>query len=388
MDVPHALNDIGIRQGLKGYKRKSSTISHKAGVGGLSVFLLVAILCVQSCFNKDNESMGVPIEEMIDIANHFEEICETYTEWKLESSDHKLTIYTSQDSIPGYASMCLVLYHDGNQVKAVTEENWRTFQGLKSDEPCPLFSNGHRHLYTINNKLEPNNPLYIIVTEDILDSEYVSIVDETKADGMCIYAHAYTIKDGLLQPKKLFYYDDKYSYVTKSDTTQFVDWVHDIPSMWPSRFDNESQSLEIAKVYPSSMMSGMLITKTIWEYDEKLGFRTNKETKITELLSDSLGYTLVMTEMLPNHKVKINFDGISENQYMSWPADSAWTSEPALILTDDLSGEKEDSYHFLSEDGYEYVVFINRTPEGMFPGISALEVRKNGIIISREEAEY
>jgi hypothetical protein len=158
--------------------------------------------------------------------------------------------------------------------------------------------------------------------------------------------------------------------------------------MWPSRFDNESQSLEIAKVYPSSMMSGMLITKTIWEYDEKLGFRTNKEPKITELLSDSLGYTLVMTEMLPNHKVKINFDGISENQYMSWSADSAWTSEPALILTDDLSGEKEDSYHFLSEDGYEYVVFINRTPEGMFPGISALEVRKNGIIISREEAEY
>ena len=35
MDVPLAINDIGIRNGLKG-NRKSSTFSEKTGVGGLS----------------------------------------------------------------------------------------------------------------------------------------------------------------------------------------------------------------------------------------------------------------------------------------------------------------------------------------------------------------
>ena len=37
MDVPLALNDIGIRNGLKG-NRKSSTSSHKADVVGFSAF--------------------------------------------------------------------------------------------------------------------------------------------------------------------------------------------------------------------------------------------------------------------------------------------------------------------------------------------------------------
>jgi len=39
MDVPLALNDIGTRYRVKGYKRKSSTFSHKTVVGGLSAFL-------------------------------------------------------------------------------------------------------------------------------------------------------------------------------------------------------------------------------------------------------------------------------------------------------------------------------------------------------------
>ena len=36
MDVPLALNDIGIRNGLKGRKRKSSTYYHQTGVVGFS----------------------------------------------------------------------------------------------------------------------------------------------------------------------------------------------------------------------------------------------------------------------------------------------------------------------------------------------------------------
>ena len=39
MDVPLALNDIGIRHGLKGYTRKSSTLSLQTDVVGLSVYI-------------------------------------------------------------------------------------------------------------------------------------------------------------------------------------------------------------------------------------------------------------------------------------------------------------------------------------------------------------
>lgn len=38
MDVPLALNDIGIRMGFKGYSRKSSAFDRKADVVGLSAF--------------------------------------------------------------------------------------------------------------------------------------------------------------------------------------------------------------------------------------------------------------------------------------------------------------------------------------------------------------
>ena len=39
MDVPLALNDIGIRSGFKGYTRKSSTFSLQTDVVGLSAFI-------------------------------------------------------------------------------------------------------------------------------------------------------------------------------------------------------------------------------------------------------------------------------------------------------------------------------------------------------------
>ena len=50
MDVPLALNHIGIRSGLKGYKRKSSTFSYKTDVVGLSVlFVFSQLLVVTFC---------------------------------------------------------------------------------------------------------------------------------------------------------------------------------------------------------------------------------------------------------------------------------------------------------------------------------------------------
>ena len=39
MDIPHVLNEIKVRYGLKGYKRESSTFSHKTDAVGLSVFI-------------------------------------------------------------------------------------------------------------------------------------------------------------------------------------------------------------------------------------------------------------------------------------------------------------------------------------------------------------
>ena len=44
MDVPLVLNDIGIRHGLMGYKRKSSTFSSKADVVGLSALFTMTTM--------------------------------------------------------------------------------------------------------------------------------------------------------------------------------------------------------------------------------------------------------------------------------------------------------------------------------------------------------
>lgn len=38
MDIPHVLNDIIVRYGLKGYKREFSTFSQKTDAVGLSAF--------------------------------------------------------------------------------------------------------------------------------------------------------------------------------------------------------------------------------------------------------------------------------------------------------------------------------------------------------------
>ena len=46
MDVPLAHYDIGIRHGLKEYKRKSSTFSLKADVVGLSALFTMATMWV------------------------------------------------------------------------------------------------------------------------------------------------------------------------------------------------------------------------------------------------------------------------------------------------------------------------------------------------------
>ena len=390
MDVPLALNDIGIRQGLKGYKRKSSTLNFKVGVGGLFIIFMCLVL-VYSCSTPKSkyDELAIPVRELASVIDEFESECYNNSDWKLESDDHKLTVYTVQDSIESYPSMCLVLYHDGNEPKALSEKAWRKKYGMKNDEPCPLFSNGHRRLYTIENKLTKDASVYVLVTEDVLDNEYSNMDGEQTIDGMCVYAHAYTIIDGQLQPKEVFRSEGKYSYITERDTSMWVEWLTDMPSMWPARYDKRTRELEIGKVETYSSLHSVMLDRECWRYDDKLGFCPLNEPSTPDYYINELGpYIVAKSELFPKYKIQVNYDGNHEYQYASWPVGRTWASEPSIVVTGGARNEMDGSLHFKSKDGYEYVVFFDSHPEGLWPSLSALEVHRNGKVIYREEAEY
>lgn len=384
MDIPLAHN-IGIRHGLKGYKGKLTIISHKTGVCGV-FFFFVCLVLMSGCSTQKSkyDELAIPVGDLASIIEEFESRCDNYNEWKLESDDHKLTVYTVQDSIAGYPSMCLVLYYDGSETKVVSEQAWRKKYDIKDDAPCPLFSNGHRRLYTVENKLTPDNPVYVLVTEDLLGDSTVD--GELEVDDMCVYAHAYTIKDGLLQPKEAFCSDGNYSYITEKDTTMWVEWLDDIPSVWPAQYDKHTRSLEIGRVETVSVLNSVMIDKNSWRYDDKLGFVSANEPIFTDYYIDEMGpYIVAKSELFSKYKIQINYDGCFYFQYASWPANRTWSSEPSIVVTGGEKDVKDSSIHFKSKDGYEYVVFLDPHPEGQWPSLSALEVRRNGKVIYREE---
>ena len=384
MDIPLAHNNIGIRHGLKGNKGKLTIISHKTGVCGV-FFFFVCLVLMSGCSTQKSkyDELAIPVGDLASIIDEFESICDNYNEWKLESDDHKLTVYTVQDSIDGYPSMCLVLYYDGSETKVVSEQAWRKKYGIKDDVPCPLFSNGHRRLYTIENKLTPDNPVYVLVTEDLLGDSTVD--GELEIDDMCVYAHAYTIKDGLLQPKDVFCSDGNYSYITEKDTTMWVEWLDDIPSVWPAQYDKQTRSLEIGRVETVSNLNSVMIDKNCWRYDDKLGFVSANEPVFIDYYIDEMGpYIVAKSELFSKYKIQINYDGCFYFQYASWPANRSWSSEPSIVVTGGVKDVKDSSIHFKSKDGYEYVVFLDPHPEGQWPSLSALEVRRNGKVIYRE----
>ena len=164
----------------------------------LFIFLVYGVISLISCQNSDSINVGIPVEDVYSVIQEFDRQAEYQPGWKLESDDHKLTIYTTADSIEGYSSLCAVLYHDGNQTKVVSESLWRKKYNLKPDDYCPLFSNYHSKLYTVQNKIKSEDPIYVLVTEELLENCY------GKNNGMCVYAHAYSIKDGQLQPENAF----------------------------------------------------------------------------------------------------------------------------------------------------------------------------------------
>jgi len=391
MDVPLVLKDIEICQRLKGFNRKSSTISHLTDVGGLYYIFIFCLVLMTGCSpqNANNDELGVSVSELTGIVEKFKTECDNYRDWKLESDDHKLTVYTVQDSIDGYQSMCLVLYYDGNETKAVSEKAWRKKYGIKDNDPCPLFSNGHRCLFMVENKLTPDTPIYVLVTEDLLEKEYSTMDGEVTTDGMRIYAHAYTIQDGQLQPKDIFCSEDKYSYVTECDTTMWVEWLNDIPSVWPAQYDKQTRSLEIIRVETFSILHSVMLDKKCWRYDDKLGFLPVDEPSVTDYYINEMGpYMVAKSELFSKNKIQVNYDGNYEYQYASWSADSTWSSEPSIVVTGGVKDDNDGSIHFKSKDNYEYIVFFDSHPEGYWPSLSALEVRKNGKVVFKDETKY
>lgn len=336
----------------------------------VSLFVLLFVACKQQ--------FGVPKEDMLDIINQFEAVCESNPEWKLESDDGKLTVYCSVDTpIEGYASNTLVIYHDGNQSLVIPEEQWRHKYHLSKGEYCPLFSDLHYKLFTIENKLSPETPVYVIVTSEVLDDEYKN--EDVSIDGMWSFAHAYTIRNGELQQEKIFMNETGMSYMTDRDTTFFLDWVHDVESVWPATYNKKDRILSFALISPRDYMFTTSFTNEEWKYDDKLGFRKAfEETDISyDSKTDDYSEIAAMTELLPRHKVRIAYDSMGNYQYAAWPKKSSWKSKPSIVLN---KGEwiDPDYYLFKSQDGYEYRVYMDLDTKNVGFSIKSVEVWKQG----------
>lgn len=347
----------------------------------LFIFWAYGVISLISCQNSDSLNVGIPVEEVYSAIQEFDRQAVYNPEWKLESDDHKLTVYTTVDSIEGYPSLCAVLYHDGNQTKVVSESLWRKKYNLKSDDYCPLFSSYHSKLYTIQNKIKPEDPIYVLVTEELLENCY------GKNNGMCIYAHAYRIKDGQLQPENAFSNEDKFDYMTRPDTMEWVEWVHDIESIWPSTYDKKTRTLSLASLVNKNWEGYSSLLSEQWAYDDKIGFKNDDATYEG---GDNDDYEIVaMSEKFPKHKIKITLDNETDGfQYLSWPSKSKWDSKPSVVVGNGKNNIIDGTYRFKSKDNYEYVVFENPSPEGPGPSIVAVEVRKDGRILYREEIDY
>ena len=347
----------------------------------LFIFLVYGVISLISCQNSDSINVGIPVEEVYSVIQEFDRQAEYQPGWKLESDDHKLTIYTTADSIEGYSSLCAVLYHDGNQTKVVSESLWRKKYNLKPDDYCPLFSNYHSKLYTVQNKIKSEDPIYVLVTEELLENCY------GKNNGMCVYAHAYSIKDGQLQPENAFSNEGKFDYMTHPDTMEWVEWVHDIESIWPSTYDKKTRTLSLASLEHKNWDGYSSLLHDLWVYDDKIGFKFDNETYEA---TDNGDYEIVaMSEKFPKHKIKIVLDDDMETyMYLSWFSKAKWNSKPSVVVGNGRKNPIDGTYRFKSKDNYEYVVFENPSPEGSGPAIVVVEVRKDDKILYREEINY
>jgi len=355
-------------------------------------FILAFAFCyclIVSCGDKKSKNAAIPVKELSDVIDECERLSSEFLSMKLESSDSMIIIYNTRDSIEGYSSPCVVLFNDGKGMKAITEEEWRKKFNLKDTEYCPLFSEGHREIYTISNKLDPNNPLYVIVTERSFENAYKAIDNVTMKYGLRTYAHAYRIKEGFLQPDSVFKHDGAKDYMIQTPMTLDLFWVH-MSGIWPSDYGPDTRTLKMAEYEVDAVSYTSRHYYTEYQYDDQLGFSEGDRKSLfnEDVIKDHLNVA-AMTEF-PKHKIAItcalspNFTYDSTYTYylLMWPSEAKWTDKPSVVATGVLDRTNTASGIFKSKDNNAYIV--NFATHAKDSPIKEIELYKGGKFIERE----
>lgn len=369
----------------KNMKRKMGKM-----VVSVLTFAIVSVIIV-GC--KENRSKGNTVA-MKDLSAFISE-CEKNIEnskfpfRKLESSDHKLTLYITGDSLDGYTSPCLILLNDSNDVKAVSEEEWRRKYNLKDSDYCPLFSEHHEKLYTILNKQEPNDPLYVLVTSRVIDNAYLASDNKTKENGLRTCAHAYRVVDDMLQPDSVFLHEGVRDYMIQTPMTLDLFWVH-TSSIWPSTYDSDSRTLRMTEYEVDVPSLTSRLSYTTYKYDDQNGFcYIGKENVFNEDAMQDHFNVAAMTEF-PKHKIAITcvlsptftYDSTYTYYLNMWSSDAKWTDRPSIVATGVLSRTSSATGYFKTKDNNAYIV--NFATHRKDSPIKEVELYKDGKFIERE----
>ena len=356
-------------------------------------FLVSAIVSVAIVGCKDNHSKS-NTDDIKDISALISE-CEKNIDnskipfRKLESNDHKLTIYITGDSLEGYASPCIVVLNDSNDVKAVSEEEWRRKYNLKDTDYCPLFSDHHEKLYTILNNQDSNDPLYVLVTSRCIDNAYLAADEKTKENGLRTYAHAYRLKNGMLKPDSVFVHEGVKDYMIQTPMALDMFWIH-LSSIWPSTFDSDNRTLRMAEYEVDAPSLTSTLYYTTYKYDEQVGFcYIGKEKILNDKVMQDRSCVAAMTEF-PKHKIAITcalsptstYDSTYTYYLTMWSSNAEWTDNPDIVATGVLDRTKSAAGYFKTKDNNAYIVnFATHLKDSP---IKEVELYKDGKFIERE----
>lgn len=353
--------------------------------------LAIAFICgsVVGCGNKKSADSTALVKDLSGVISECEKLSSKYPSKKLESNDHKITIYITSDSIEGYNSPCLVLFNDGNEVKAVSEEEWRKKYNLKDTEYCPLFSDEHKNIYTVTNKQNSDSPLYVIVTERSLKDAYKAADNKTMEYGLKTYAHAYRIIDGMLQPDSVFKHDGAKDYMIQTPMTLDLFWVH-MSGIWPSNYDPDTRTLKMAEYEVDAVSYTSKHYYTEYKYDDQLGFSEgDRKSWFSEDVMKNHPYVAAMTEF-PKHKIAITcalspsdtYDSTYTYYLTMWPSEAKWTDKPSVVASGFLDRKDGALGIFNTKDNCKYVVnFATHLKDSP---IKDIELYKDGKFIERE----
>ncbi len=364
-------------------------IYKKSIIGLLAITMIYGI--VVGCGERKPQGVTTSIGDLSSIVAECEKNIEIskIPFRKLESSDHILTIYITGDSLEGYASPCLILLNDSNDVKAVSEEDWRKKYRLKDSEYCPLFSDHHEELYTILNEQDPNDPLYVLVTSRVIDNAYLAADNKTKENGLRTYVHAYRVQNGMLQPDSVFVHDGVRDYMIQTPMTLDLFWAH-TSSIWPSTFDSDTRTLRIAEYEVDAPSLTSRLYYIAYSYDDQNGFSyIGKEKVFNGDVMQDHSNVVAMTE-LPKHKIAITcalsptftYDSTYTYYLTMWLSNAKWTDRPSVVATGILDRTKSAAGYFKTNDNSEYIVnFATHLKDSP---IKDVEIYKDGKLLERE----